>query len=91
MTTQTLGTRAEWLAAAGPGAADFVCLAAAPTFATMALLNGVFDSGGPDMLCAAMHGMAPLYGMTGMYALMSAFHAAPWLRLIAGGRDRRPS
>ena len=25
-------------------------------------------------------------GMAWMYALMSAFHAAPWLRRLAGGR-----
>ena len=34
------------------GAADWLCLAAAPTFAIMALLTGVLGGGPPDMLCA---------------------------------------
>jgi hypothetical protein len=29
-----------------------------------------------------MHGASPLGGMAPMYALMSAFHAAPWLKLL---------
>ena len=68
--------------AAARGAADWLSLAAAPTFATMALLTGVFAGGEPDVLCAALHGESPLGGMAPMYALMSAFHAGPWLRLI---------
>jgi hypothetical protein len=64
------------------GAANYLCLAAAPTFAIMALLSGV--SGSPaDVLCAAGHGTSAMNGMTAMYALMSAFHAAPWLKLIS--------
>ena len=35
------------------GAADWLCLAAAPTFAIMALLTGVLGGGPPDMLCSA--------------------------------------
>ena len=38
------------------------------------------------MLCSAAHGM-PLGGMVPMYLLMSAFHLAPWLRLIANWRS----
>jgi hypothetical protein len=34
-----------------------------------------------DMLCLAGHG-PPLTGMVPMYLLMSAFHLAPWLKLI---------
>jgi hypothetical protein len=49
------------------------------------LWTGVF-SGQPDMLCMAMQGSSPMSGMTVMYLLMSAFHAAPWLRLISGRR-----
>ena len=63
------------------GAADWLCLAAAPTFAVMALLTAVFSGGAPDMLCSAQ-GASPLGGMTAMYLLMSAFHSAPWLKLI---------
>jgi hypothetical protein len=73
------------------GAADWLCLAAAPTFALMALLTGVSGGGRSDLLCAAArHGFPldgfPLGGMAPMYWLMSAFHLAPWLKLIS---DRR--
>jgi hypothetical protein len=45
--------------------------------------------GGPlDALCSA--DASPLSGMALMYLLMSAFHLAPWLKLIAGRRARRP-
>ena len=64
-------------------AADLLGLAAAPTFALMAVLNGVSGGGAPDMLCATMHDVWPLSGMGLMYGLMSAFHLAPWLRLIS--------
>jgi hypothetical protein len=61
-------------------AAHWLGLAAAPTFAIMALLTSV--GGGPEILCAADHA-SPLSGMTAMYLLMSAFHSPPWLKLIA--------
>ena len=64
------------------GAADWLGLAAAPTFAAMAVVTGVCG-GEPDVLCSALHGASPLGGMVPMYLLMSAFHCAPWLRLIA--------
>jgi hypothetical protein len=63
----------------GFGLADWLCLAAAPTFATMALLTAA--SGGHDMMC--MSGASVLSGMVPMYLLMAAFHLAPWLRLVA--------
>ena len=63
------------------GPASWLGLAAAPTFAIMALWTGLF-SGQPDMLCMAMQSSSPMSGMTLMYLLMSAFHAAPWLGLI---------
>jgi hypothetical protein len=69
--------------AATIGAADFLCLAAAPTFGIMALLTGVLGGGPPDMLCSAQDA-SPLGGMVPMYLLMSAFHSAPWLKLISG-------
>jgi hypothetical protein len=67
------------------GAASWLSLAAAPTFAIMALLTGVLG-GKPDVLCAAMQGTSPLSGMVPMYLLMSASHSAPWLKLIFGRR-----
>jgi hypothetical protein len=65
-------------------AADWLRLAATPTFAIMALLMGV--SGPPDMLCAAKQDASPLSGMVTMYLLMSAFHSASWLKLISSRR-----
>jgi hypothetical protein len=61
-------------------AADGLRLAATPTFAVMALVT---SAGAPaDMICSAAHA-SPLSGMAPMYLLMSAFHAGPWLTLIA--------
>lgn len=65
----------------GFGLADWLCLAAAPTFTAMALLTAAY--GGHDMTC--MSGPSMLGGMVPMYLLMAAFHLAPWLRL-AGSR-----
>ena len=67
-------------------AADWLYLAAAPTFAIMALLTGVLGGGRADGLCS-IAGMSPLAGMMPMYLLMTAFHLAPWLKLIAGRRS----
>ena len=64
-------------------AANWLCLAATPTFAIMALLTGVLGGGPLDALCSAAHA-SPLRGMVPMYLLMSAFHSAPWLKLISG-------
>ena len=64
------------------GAAGWLGLAAAPTFAIMALLTGVLGGGSPDMLCSTAQDASPLSGMVPMYLLMSAFHSAPWLKLI---------
>jgi hypothetical protein len=72
---------------AGLGVADFLCLAAAPAFAIMALLTGVLGGGPQDMLCSASPDASPLGGMVPMYVLMSAFHSAPWLRLISSRRS----
>jgi hypothetical protein len=75
-----------------PTASAHCCLslAAAPTFAVMALVSGVLADGRPDLLCSAAEQTSPLSGMIPMYVLMSAFHLQPWLRLFAsrasGGR-----
>jgi hypothetical protein len=68
--------------AAALRAAHWLCLAAAPTFAIMALLTGVLGGRPPDMLCSATQDVSPLSGMIPMYVLMSVFHSAPWLKLI---------
>lgn len=69
------------------GAADWLCLAAAPTFAIMALLTAVFGGGPADALCSAAPDASPLNGMVLMYLLMSAFHSAPWLKLVSSRRS----
>jgi len=68
--------------AATLGAAGWLGRAAAPTFAVMALLT-CMSGGDADMMCSAAHGVPPLSGMVPMYLLMSAFHSAPWLKLIS--------
>ncbi len=68
--------------AATPDAAGLLSLAAAPTFAAMALWTGAFG-GQSDILCTSAQGGSPLGGMTLMYLLMSAFHLAPWLKLAS--------
>lgn len=75
-TTRRLGKSGHMTAC---GAARLLSLAAAPTFAVMAVIAVVAPS---DMLCAATDGPLSLSGMVPMYVLMSAFHLAPWLRLV---------
>ena len=67
-------------------AAEWLGLAATPTFALMALGTAVLGGGAPDVLCSGPHAAFPLGGMIPMYVLMSAFHATPWLKLAAGRR-----
>jgi hypothetical protein len=88
MTTYAIGTREDRLAATALGAAHWLCLAATPTFAIMALLTAVGGGGPHDLFCAAAQEASPLSGMVCMYLLMSAFHSAPWLKLVSGRRRR---
>ena len=69
------------------GAAGWLSLAAAPTFAGMALLTAVPGGDALKMLCGPVIGVAGLGGMAPMYLLMSAFHSPPWLKLISRRRD----
>src|SRR5258708_22902759 len=69
------------------GAADWVGLAAAPTFAIMALLTGVLGGGKMAMICGTAQAPSSIGGMVPMYLLMSGFHSAPWLKLIANRRS----
>jgi ABC-type dipeptide/oligopeptide/nickel transport system permease subunit len=64
-------------------ASDWLSLAAAPTFALMAVVTGILDSGAHEKWCSTAMQMSPLTGMVPMYVLMSAFHFTPWLRLIS--------
>lgn len=65
------------------GVAGWLGLAAAPTFALMALLNAL-PGGDAGMVGMALPPASPLGGMVTMYLLMAAFHAGPWLKLISG-------
>ncbi len=84
-------TRNENANTAALGAADWLGLAAAPTFALMALLTGALGGGQMAMMCSTAPDASPLSGMAAMYLLMSAFHLTPWLKLcgrafqISGG------
>ena len=64
------------------GAANWLSFAAAPTFGIMALLTH-FGGGPLEALCST-GSVSRFGGMVPMYLLMSAFHSAPWLKLIAG-------
>ena len=78
-----VGQPQEW---PKPGADRLLSLAAAPTFAVMALLTYVLGGGPVDALCS-IAGTSPLGGMVPMYLLMSAFHLAPWLKLFSNRRS----
>ncbi len=67
-------------------AADCLALAAAPTFALMAVVTGILE-GAHQMTCAATMPFASLGGMAPMYVLMSGFHFTPWVKLISRWRS----
>lgn len=66
----------------------WLSLGAAPTFAMMAVVTGILESGAHQMSCSALMHTSPLTGMVPMYALMCAFHLTPWLRLISRSTKR---
>jgi hypothetical protein len=66
--------------------ASVLSLAAAPAFATIALVTAWLDRGQFAPLCASGGGFAS-HGMVIMYLLMSTFHAAAWLKAMAAGFD----
>ena len=67
--------------ASGRRLADWLALAAAPTFAAMAALTEALGGGPLDVLCTGTVAGLPLSAMSLMYLLMALFHAPPWLRL----------
>lgn len=66
--------------AAPLGAADWLSLAATPSFALMAVLTAAH--GQMDMFCVTADHGSLLGGMVPMYLMMGIFHSAPWVRLI---------
>ena len=76
---------------AGLPAAGWLSLAASPTFALMAVLAGAPQHGSHQMSCSAAAHMSSLGGMVVMYALMSAFHSMPWLKLVSRWRSTAPA
>jgi hypothetical protein len=69
---------------------DWLALGAAPTFAFMATFTALVGGGANDMVCSTAPHPSQLDGMPAMYALMSAFHLARWLKLISRWRNAAP-
>jgi hypothetical protein len=82
---QSAGTAARQQKPAA-GAAAWLGLAAAPTFAAMALSSGSLGAGQTDTLCSSAQEASLLSGMLPMYLLMSVFHLGPWLQLLSRWR-----
>lgn len=66
--------------------ATWLPIAAAPTFAAMAIITTLPTAGNMEMMCGA--DPSSLGGMGSMYLLMSVFHSAPWLKLIGNRLSR---
>jgi hypothetical protein len=89
--TEAITIQANRSAKAALDTAAGLHLAAAPTFAVMALVIRVFAGNAINGMCgmAGMPGMSsPFDSMASMYLLMAAFHLPPWLRLIARRRAK---
>jgi hypothetical protein len=62
--------------------ARWLSLAAAPTFAILALTEGSLGGGPAHTMCSAGHASL-LGGMVSMYLFMSVFHLPAWLKLVS--------
>ena len=67
--------------------AAWLGIAAAPTFAAMAIITSL--PGGERMVTICGVESSFLGGMVPMYLLMSVFHLTPWLKLIGNRFSRR--
>lgn len=65
----------------GPKLSDWLSLAAAPTFALMALITLLAGDHHSAPLCSQGGAPSVLTGMAPMYLVMALFHLVPWLRL----------
>ena len=68
------------------GVARWLCLAATPGFAIMALVTSALRGSQMSMLGSAAPHTSPLTGMVTMYVLMSLFHSAPRFELATPSR-----
>jgi hypothetical protein len=82
MTTSSVADKAGKRAWQACGAADWLGLAASPTFALLALMAA--NHAPPIALCSLGSSILPIDGMTTMYVLMSLFHLSPWLKFASG-------
>ena len=78
------GDRDGRRSSAASGVVDGLTLAAAPTFAAMALIQAASRSDSMSQMCMTGARASPLAGMAAMYVLMSLFHLPPWLKLAFG-------
>jgi hypothetical protein len=68
--------------------AAWLAIAAAPTFATMAIMTTLSTGEGTGAICGS--DPSSLAGMTPMYLLMCLFHTSPWLELMGHRWKRAP-